>query len=307
MAEGEGFNNRFERMEDRKRTDAARNARMKADLTEELKKINEIRKAQGRRPLTIDEYAAMKTKPTTAHVPKTEVFASDKKRPVVDSATYMERLSEFNKMLEVASELDIISRASSIVFHTMSARELQEIVRAAVKRDLLLFLTKLQYMIMIEDDKYALMREERERMTPIKHLIGETIAALIVARERREAEAAEAAAAAAAAVKEAEAAAVAAAAAKNAEEAAAAVAKKAAQASDPYRQLIVAYTEAQEKAGRANVAAKGRAIRLRAALEQYNRSGAPIPEDLLSGKIKKELKEKALMKGGRRQTRKHRK
>jgi len=69
----------------------------------------------------------------------------------------------------------------------------------------------------------------------------------------------------------------------------------------------MAYAGDQETAGRkGDKAAVGRALRLRAALGAYNATGAPIPEDLLSSKIKKELRTAGLMKGGRRGRRTHR-
>jgi hypothetical protein len=280
----------------------------------ELETVNQVRKVHGKRPLTLEEYMAIDA-PAAPKVPtlETHMPKPTKKHaiPYKFGEPYIELVKLFLKNLDTGSEEDVKKSSKPVYFHHFSLAEFKDIVNKASDRLLLSFLFSLVSKLEMESRDFAMEANMTEKIWPFRTYVNEKTKVVAEGIKERDEKAEQAAAEAARrAEEEASLAALKAKAEEEARKAAAAAAAEAtaaARAGDPYRRVIVDYTEAQEKAGRANVAARGRAIRLRAALEKYNRTGEAIPEDLLSSKIKKELKEKGAAKGGRRTRRNARK
>jgi len=276
----------------------------------ELETINQVRKAAGKRLLTLEEYMAIGA-PTAPKAPALDTFFAKpkniKKRlaPFKYSEEYENSVKSFLKSIDTDSEVDIIAKSKRIHFHHFSLSEFKALVNKASARYLNYFLRDLKTQLKHEVDIFEMEPEMAEKIMPFQSYVEAQIKSVAIAEKERDEKAA-AAAAAAALRAEAEAAAAAARAEaeaaerKAAAEAAANIEKR--KADDPYRKAIMEFIGAQEKLGRGGqVNAKKRAMNLRGALDKYNKNGSHVNDKLLSRKMKNDLVAKGLMKkGGKR-------
>lgn len=283
---------------------------------EELVKINIERKAKGKRPLSLEEYLAIKAPAPVQHPPSSmsSYGAKTKVRPPIRMReSYIELVKAFMNALDTGSEIETIERSKAVFFHYFSLDEFKSVIDKASARFLLSFLISMMNRLDDEVSRFIMENDESSKTAAFRDYVNKKQKEAFAAKKIHDEEV-EAAARAAALKAEADAVE----AARRAEEArvaeTAAAKAAAAEASERkalnvYRKMIEEYAGAQNKAGRAgNAAARGRSMLLRAALNEYNRTGKPVPETLLTKKIKKNLTEKGVMKGGlrRRGTRRNR-
>jgi hypothetical protein len=282
---------------------------------EELVKINKERKENKKRPLSLEEYLAIKfPAPVIRPLSMSSYGAKTKVRPPIKMReSYIELVKAFMNALDTGSEIEIIERSKAVFFHYFSLDEFKSVIDKASARFLLSFLISMMNRLDDEVSRFIMENDESSKTAAFRDYLNKKQKEAFAAKKIHDEEV-EAAARAAALKAEADAVE----AARLAEEArvaeVAATKAAAAEASERkalnvYRKTIEEYAGAQNKAGRAgNAAARGRSMLLRAALNEYNRTGKPVPETLLTKKIKKNLTEKGVMKGGlrRRSTRRHR-